>query len=87
MHDVKNFFLDESYLYQSCVDGIIRCCVQKVEMISVLEACTPHLWVGIIEVSELPTIFCSVGSIGQPFIKMLLSSPSHVISVKEMEEF
>ncbi|KAK4713402.1 hypothetical protein R3W88_019309 [Solanum pinnatisectum] len=32
MHDVKKFFLDEPYLYRSCSDGIIRCCVPEVEI-------------------------------------------------------
>ena len=39
MHDMKKFFWDEPYLYQICVDGFIRRCVQKVEMLSVLEGC------------------------------------------------
>ena len=39
MYDVKNFFLDEPYLYKSCADGLIRRCVPEVEMLSVLEAC------------------------------------------------
>ena len=39
MYDVKKFFSDEPYLYRSCADGLIRRCVQKVEMLSVLEAC------------------------------------------------
>ena len=39
MYDVKKFFWDEPYLYRSCADGLIRRCVQKVEMLSVLEAC------------------------------------------------
>ena len=39
MHDVKNFFSDESYLYRSCANGIIHHCVHDVEMFSVLEAC------------------------------------------------
>ena len=38
MHDVKKFFLNEPYLYQSCADGIIRCCVPEVKMLGVLEA-------------------------------------------------
>ena len=38
MHDVKNFFWDEPYLYRSCPDGLIRRCVPEVEMLSVLEA-------------------------------------------------
>lgn len=25
IHDVKNFFWDEPYLYRSCADGLIRC--------------------------------------------------------------
>ena len=39
MYDVMKFFIDESYLYRSCGDGLIRHCVPKVEMLSVLEAC------------------------------------------------
>ena len=39
MYDVNKFFGAEPYLYKSCADGIIRCCVPKVEMLSVLEAC------------------------------------------------
>ena len=39
MHDMKIFFWNEPYLYQSCGDGIIRRCVLEVEMLSVLEAC------------------------------------------------
>ena len=39
MHDVKMFFGEESYLYRSCVDGVICWCVPEVEMLSVLEAC------------------------------------------------
>ena len=39
MYDVKKFFWDEPYLYRSCADGLIRCCVPECEMLSVLEAC------------------------------------------------
>ena len=39
MHDVKNFFWDEPYLFHICADGIIRRCVPEVEMMSILEAC------------------------------------------------
>ena len=39
MHDEKNFFLDETYLYRICVDGLIWRCVPEVEMLNVLEAC------------------------------------------------
>ena len=38
MHDVKKLFWDEPYLYRSCADGHIHCCVPKVVMLSVLEA-------------------------------------------------
>ena len=86
MHDVKILFLDEPYISRSYADGIILRCVLDVEMLSVLEACTSRLWVGIIVVSRLPTRFCSVGIIGQPFTKMLMISPSHVIGSKEIEE-
>ena len=37
MYDVKKFFWDEPYLYRSCHDGLIRCCVPECEMLSVLE--------------------------------------------------
>ena len=36
---MKNLFWDEPYLYHSCADGVICCCVPEVEMSSVLEAC------------------------------------------------
>ena len=39
MHDVKNFFCDESCLYRSRADEYIHRCVPEVEMWSVLEAC------------------------------------------------
>ena len=39
MYDVMKFFIDESYLYRSCGDGLIRRCVPECEMLSVLEAC------------------------------------------------
>ena len=39
MHDVKNFFWDELYLYRNCADGLIRRGVLEFEMLSVLEAC------------------------------------------------
>ena len=29
MYDVNNFFWDEPYLYRSCTDGLIRCCVPE----------------------------------------------------------
>lgn len=29
MHDAKKFFRYEPYLYRSCTNGIIRCCVPK----------------------------------------------------------
>lgn len=38
MHDLKKFFFDEPYLYQSCANGMIHRCVLEVEMFSVLEA-------------------------------------------------
>ena len=87
MHDVKKFFWDEPYLYRSCADGLIRCCVPEVEMLSVLEACIPGQWVGIIVVSGLPIRFCSVGTIGQLFINMFMILTNHVIGASEMEEF
>ena len=39
MYDLKKFFWDERYLYRSCADGLIRCCVPEVEILSVLKAC------------------------------------------------
>ena len=36
MHDVKKFFWDDPNLYLSYVDGLIRYCVPKVEMLRVL---------------------------------------------------
>ena len=38
VYNVKKFVSDELYLYRSCADGLIRHCVPKVEMLSVLEA-------------------------------------------------
>ena len=38
MNDVKKFFWVYPYKYRSCADGLIRRCVPKVEMLSVLEA-------------------------------------------------
>ena len=38
-HDVKMFFLYESYLYLFCAYGIICHCAPEVEILSVLEAC------------------------------------------------
>ena len=32
MYNVKKFFWDEPYLYMSCVDVLIRCCVPECEM-------------------------------------------------------
>ena len=39
LHDVKNFFWDDPYLFRICAHGLIRCCVPELEMLSVLEAC------------------------------------------------
>lgn len=39
IQDVKFFFWDETYIYQSCADGITRHCVAEIEMLSVLEVC------------------------------------------------
>ena len=36
---MKTFFWYDPYLYQSYADGVIRRCVQEVEMLGVLEAC------------------------------------------------
>ena len=38
-------------------------------------------------VPGFPNRFGNVGTIGQPFTKMLTGSPSHVIGAKEMVEF
>ena len=46
IHDVKNFFWDEPYLYRSCANGLIRHCVPEVEMFSGLEAWHSSLIVG-----------------------------------------
>ena len=54
-------------------------------MLSVLEACHSSPVGG--HLSELSTRFCSMGTIGKPFAKALMSLPSHVIGVKDMEEF
>ena len=35
----KKFFWDDPNLYRSSADGLIRRCVPKIEMLSVLEAC------------------------------------------------
>ena len=85
MHDVKKFFWDEPYLYRSYADGIFHRCVTEVEMLSVLEACHSSPVGG--HLSELSTRFCSMGTIGKLFTKMLMSLPSHVIGGKEIEEF
>ena len=87
MYDVTKFFRDEPYLYRSCADGIIWRCVSEVEMLSVLEACHSSPVDGIIVVSRLPIRSCNVATIGQTSTKMLMSSPRHVIGVKEMEVF
>lgn len=39
MHDVKKLSWDEAYLFCICIDQIIRCCVTKVDMMSIIEAC------------------------------------------------
>lgn len=39
MHDVKQIFWDEPYLFHIFVDVIIRCCVPEIEMVSILEVC------------------------------------------------
>ena len=46
MHDMKNFYWDELYLYESYNDGLICRCLPQVEMLSVLEACHSSAVVG-----------------------------------------
>ena len=67
-------------------DGIIHPCVTEVEMVSVLEAIIHRLLVGIIVVFRLHTKFCSVNTIGKPFIKTLMILPSLVRVARERVE-
>ena len=46
MHSVKKFIWDETYLYQSCVDGLIYRFVPKLEMLSGLKASHSSLVAG-----------------------------------------
>ena len=48
---------------------------------------TPHLSVGIILLSGQPIKSYNVATIGQPFTKMFISFPRHVIGAKEMKVF
>ena len=87
MYDVKKIFSDETNLNRICVDGLTRRCVPECEMLSVLEAfhSSPigghHSWIR-------PLIrYYNVFTIGQLFIKMLMSSLKYVIDGKEMAAF
>ena len=63
-------------------------CVPEVEMLSVLEACHSSRVGGLIVVIPgLPIRLYSVGTSGQPFTKMLMSSPSYGICAKDMKAF
>ena len=87
MHDVKNFFWDEPYIYRGCADGIIRRCVSEFDMFCVSEAYYSSLVGGHHTVSEQHIKSCDVATIGQPSTKMLMSLPRHVIRAKEIEVF
>ena len=87
MYDVKKFFWDEPYLYRSCADGLIRRCVPECEMLSVLEGCHSHPLVDITTVSEPLIRYYNVVTIGQLFIKMLMSLLRHVTDANEMAAF
>lgn len=39
LHDVTHYFWDETYLFWRYADGVIRCYVPDVEVLSILEAC------------------------------------------------
>ena len=87
MYNVKKFFWDEPYLYRCCADGLIWRCVPECEMLSVLEHAILHLLVDITVVSEPLTRYCNVVTIGQLFIKMLMSLLKHVTDANEMVAF
>ena len=87
MYGVKKFFWDERYLYRSCADGLIRHCVPECEMLSVLEHAILHLLVDITVVSEPLIRYYNVVTIGQLFIKMLMSFLKHVTDANEMAAF
>ena len=87
MHDVKKFF-GMSHIYIgvvsmglfSVVCRILRCWV-------FWKHASPRLWVGIIVVFRLPIKSCNVATIGQPFTKILMSSPRHVVVPKRWRCF
>ena len=56
-------------------------------MLCVLDACNSLPVGGNHSGIKTATRFCSVGAIDQSFTKMIMSSPSHMIGVKEMLEF
>ena len=76
---MKKFFSDELYLYQSYANGIIFRCVHEAEMLSVFEVCHYSFVVGTIVVSRLGIRFCTMGIIGQPFMKIYPSSLNHMV--------
>ena len=39
IHDSKQFYLDEPYLFKHCVDGIMRRCVSSEETMSIIQHC------------------------------------------------
>ena len=73
MHDVKKFFWDEPYIYQSYADVIIHHCVPDRCWVLVRHV-IPLLWVETIVVSELRIKSFSVGIIDPPSTKMLTIS-------------
>ncbi|TMW95515.1 hypothetical protein EJD97_008725 [Solanum chilense] len=77
MDDVKKFFWEEPYLYQSCTNGIIRHYVTEVEILSVLEVCHSSPVGGHNSCIRTAQRSFSVGIIGQAFTKMIIISPSH----------
>ena len=87
MYDVKKFFWDKPYLYRSCADGLIRHCVLECEMLSVLEACHSLPVGGNPAAFESLIRYYNVVTIGQLFIKMLMSFIKHVIDSNDMSVF
>ena len=84
---MKTFFWYDPYLYQSYADGVIRRCVQEVEMLGVLEACHSSPVCGNQNGINNVHKYCSVDTIGQPSTKILTILPSHVIGANSMEEY
>ena len=84
---IEKDLLYEPYIYQSCADGISNCCIHKVEILSVLEACHSTPIGG--HHSSIRTCIrsCSVGIIFKPFTKILTIPPNHFIGANEMQEF